>query len=186
MSVLIGLFFVFFKLNVSFLDIGVTYYLTNIIGYSSIFLGVRELERKYQRISKVQPYVIFMIFHSIIFFLLNITGHSPLTIPMFSYMAVISLVGLGFVIVGMFMVFVIISHLIEQVEEETSGVFKTSRLKILCVAMMMIFVLAGICYFFFPVGAQILMAILLILKFLFLVEFYSVFLRNMERIIEQN
>ena len=187
-NILLGFVFVFFKPNLSFLDIGVVYYLTNIIGYISIFFGVKELARKYQGVIKVQPYVIFMVCHSIIFFLLNATGNSPLTIAMSSYMAVISLVGLGFIIVGMFMVFVIISHLIDALKDETSESFNTRRLETFVATMMTTFALAATCYFVIPMLpeiAEILMGVLLFLKIIFLIEFYIVFLRNKERIVEQ-
>ncbi|MBU9723043.1 MULTISPECIES: hypothetical protein [Bacillaceae] len=179
-NILFGLLFVFLKPNLSFLDIGVAYYITNIIGYISIYFGVKEIGRKYHRIMKVQPFVIFMVFHSIIFFLLNVSGNSPLTIEMSSYMALISLVGLGFIIVGMFMVFVIITYLIRGLEIGTGGIFNTRRLNILCSGMMTTFVVAGVCNFFIPLPeiAQILMSVLLVLKLLFLIEFYRVFLHK--------
>ena len=179
-NVLFGLLFVFFKPNFEFLDIGIVYYLTNIIGYLSIFFGIRELRSRYEKVLKAQPYVIFMVFHSIFFFLLNISGNSPLTMPMDSYMAIVSLVGLGFVIAGMFMVFVIISILIQGLQVE----FNTRRLNFFCEVMMLIFTLSGIFYFFIPEIAQILTSILLFLNVLFLFGFYAVFLRNGERIIE--
>jgi len=98
-----------------------------------------------------------------------------------SYMAIISLVGLGLVITGMFMIFVIISRIIEGLQDE----YNTRRLSIVCAAMMTIFTLAGLFYFFTPEIAQILMSVLLFLKVLFLIEFYIVFLRNSERMVEQ-
>ena len=179
-KILFGLLFVFFKPNFDFLDIGVAYYLTNIIGYLLLFIGVRELESVYEKVLKAKPYVLFMVGHSIFFFLLNISGNSPLTLPMDSYLATVSLIGLGFIIAGMFMVFVIISILIEGLQVE----FNTRKLSIVTVLMMLTFALAGLCYFFIPVIAQILMSVLLFLNVLFLVSFYSTFLRNRERIIE--
>ncbi|WP_033542156.1 hypothetical protein [Planococcus sp. CAU13] len=178
-NVLFGLLFVFFKPNFEFLDIGIAYYLTNIIGYLLLFFGVRELGRQYEKVLKAQPYVIFMIFHSILFFLLNISGNSPLTMPMDSHLAVVSLIGLSFVIAGMFMVFVIISFLIEGLQAE----FPARRLSMVVVLMMMTFALAGLCYFFIPGIAPILMSVLLVLNVIFLFGFYSLFIRNNERVI---
>lgn len=180
-NILFGLLFVFSKSNFNFLDIGIAYYFTNIIGYLLLFWGLRDLGREYEKVLKAKPYVIFMVFHSILFFLLNITGNSPLTMPLESYLAIISLVGLGFVIAGMFMVFVIISILLENLKVE----FSTRRLRALCSAMMMTFILAGIFYFFIPDLAQTLMGVLLFFNVLFLFGFYIVFLRNKERMIEQ-
>ncbi|KIL51102.1 hypothetical protein [Jeotgalibacillus campisalis] len=180
-KIFFGVLLVFFKTNVSFLEIGAAYYVTNSIGYLLIFFGVKELGNKVERVLKAQPYVVFMVIHSIIFLLLNTSGNSPLTIAMDSYMAVISFVGLCFVIAGMFMIFVIISLLIEGMEDE----FHTKRLSILCVAMMMIFTLAGLFYFFTPGLAQLLMSVLLFLKVLFLIVFYHVYLRNSVRNVGQ-
>ncbi|WP_203333603.1 hypothetical protein [Planococcus beigongshangi] len=177
-NVLFGLLFVFFKPNFEFLDIGIVYYLTNIIGYLLLFLGVRELGRQYEKVLKAQPYVIFMVVHSIFFFLLNISGKSPLTIPMDSRLAIVSLVGLGFAIAGMFMVFVIISFLIEGLQIE----FPARRLSMVVVLMMMTFAFAGLCYFFIPGIAPILMSVLLALNVIFLFGFYNVFIRNNERV----
>lgn len=177
-NVLVGLLFVFFKPNFEFLEIETAYYLTNIIGYLLLFFGVQELGRQYEKVLKAQPYVIFMIFHSIFFSLLNISGNSPLTMPMDSRLAIVSLAGLGFVIAGMFMVFVIISFLIEGLQAE----FSTRRLSMVVVSMMMTFALAGLCYFFIPEIAPILMSVLLVLNVVFLFGFYKVFIRNHERV----
>ncbi|ADU32479.1 hypothetical protein [Evansella cellulosilytica] len=186
-NIFLGLLFIFFKPNLSFLDIGIAYYITNIIGYISIFFGVKELARKYNGIVKVQPYVIFMMIHSIIFLLLNVSGNSPLTIEMSSYMAVISLIGLGFIIVGTFLVFIIISKLIEVLKVETSKTVSARKLELVCAAMMITFFLTGVSYFLFPLTPEIpqmMMGILLFLKVIFLFGFYNVFLRNRESIVE--
>lgn len=181
MNVLVGLLFVFSKSNLEFLDIGISYYLTNIIGYLFIFFGVRQLGREYEKVRKAQPYALFMVFHSILFFLLNITGNSPLTMPMESYLAIISWIGLAFVVAGMFMVYVIISILLESLNVE----FSTRKLKALCSAMMMTFILTGIFYFFIPDLSQLLMGVILFFNILFLFGFYVVFLRSREKLVEQ-
>lgn len=50
------------------------------------------------------------------------------------------------------------------------------------VSMMMTFALAGLCYFFIPEIAPILMSVLLVLNVVFLFGFYKVFIRNHERV----
>ncbi|MDZ5712725.1 hypothetical protein [Jeotgalibacillus haloalkalitolerans] len=179
-QIFLGLLLIFFKLDINFLDISLTYSITNLLGYILVFLGVKDLGRKYERIEKVQSLVIFMIFHSVAFLVLNATGNSPLTLPLDSYLAIVSFVGLAFVIAGMFMVFVIISRLIEGIEDggETAH---TRRLKRLCAIMMTVYVLIGMFYFMFtmvPEISQILMGVLLLLKIIFLMEFYNIFMKS--------
>ncbi|TFE00568.1 hypothetical protein [Jeotgalibacillus salarius] len=187
-QILLGLLLVFFKTNINFLDIGIAYYLTNLIGYILVFFGVRALGRKYESIEKVQPLVVFMIFHSLSFLILNASGNSPLTLPLDTYLAIISYVGLGFVIAGMFMVFVITSRLLEGLENEQGETPHTRRLKRLCAGMMTTYVLAGMFYFLFsmvPEITQILMGVLMLLKIIFLVEFYHIFLKSEAGVIEE-
>lgn len=180
-QIFLGLLLVFFKLNISFLDISLTYSLTNLIGYILIFFGVKKVSRKYEGVEKAHPLVSFMIFHSLAFLILNASGNSPLELPLDTYLAVISFVGLGFVIAGMFMVLVIISRLIEGLEEDAGVTTHTKRLKKLCAIMMAVYVLAGMFYFMFtmvPAIAEVLMGALLLLKLIFLIEFYSIFLKS--------
>ncbi|MDG5472055.1 hypothetical protein P6709_09855 [Jeotgalibacillus sp. ET6] len=181
-KIFFGFLFVFFKTNTSFFEDGTAFYGTNLVGYSLIYFGVKELGMKNESILKTQPYVIFMIVHSILFLGLNGSGNSPLSMALDSYMAAIALVGTGFVIAGMFMVFVIISFLLEGLGDE----FSTRRLSILCAAMMTIFTLAGLFYFFSPEIAQLLVSVLLLLKVMFLVGFYTVILGNRESIAGQD
>ncbi|WP_404408032.1 hypothetical protein [Jeotgalibacillus malaysiensis] len=180
-KILIGLLLVFFKLNINFLDISLIYSFTNLIGYTLIFFGVKEVGRRYEAVGKALPLVSFMIFHSLAFLILNVTGNSPLLLPLNSYLAVISYVGLAFVIAGMFMVYVIISRLIEDLEEEMGVTSHTKRLKKLCVIMMIAFVLLGMFYFLFstlPGISQMLMGVLIMLQIIFLIEFYNTFLKS--------
>ncbi|MGD7044779.1 hypothetical protein [Jeotgalibacillus proteolyticus] len=181
-KIFFGFLFVFFKTNASFFEDGTAYYVTNLVGYSLIFFGVKELGMKDEHVLKAQPYVIFMIVHSLLFLGLNGSGNAPLSMPLDSYMAIIALVGLGFVIAGMFMVFVIIPLILEGVGDA----FRTRRLSILCAVMMMTFTLAGLFYFFSPEVTQLLVSVLLLMKVLFLVGFYTVFLGNRERIAGQD
>ena len=174
-NIFAGLIFVFFKTNLSFLDIGATYYITNIIGYISIYFGINELGRTNQRLLKVRPHVIIMIVHSIIFFLLNITGNSPLTIALSTtFEVIIALVGVVFIVAGMFLIFVIITELMDDLTSKTN---KVSLYKLVNL-MMLLFILAGIsAYFsFIPMLAITIMGALLLLEVIFLIRYYYVFL----------
>ncbi|MEC5425764.1 hypothetical protein QGM71_20045 [Virgibacillus sp. C22-A2] len=184
-NIFFGLIFVFFKTNLSFLDIGAIYYLTSIIGYMSIFFGIRELGSKNQKLIKIKPYIIFMIYHSIVFFFLNITENSPLTIALSTSLGTfISLVGLGLIIVGMFMIFIIIFLLIECLNDKTSKTFNNKLLYNLTNIMMLTFVLAGVSsiFNFIPMLVNTLMGVLLLLEVLFLISYYNVYFVKNEKL----
>ena len=179
-NIFVGFIFVFFKTNLSFLDIGATYYITNIIGYISIYFGINELGKTNQRRLKVRPHVIIMIVHSIIFFLLNITGNSPLTIALSTTLEVIvALVGVVFIMAGMFLIFVIITELMDDLTSETNK----EPLYNLVNIMMLLFILAGISTYlnFIPMLAITIMSALLLLEALFLIRYYYVFLSKKEK-----
>ncbi len=175
--IFVGLIFVFFKTNLSFLDIGATYYITNIIGYIAIFFGIIELGRTNQRLLKVRPYVIIMIAHSFIFFLLNITGNSPLTMPLSTSLAVIIAIGgLVFIVAGMLIIFAIISELLDGLNSKKNKALLYNLINI----MMLLFILAGISAYF-NILATTIMGILLLLEVLFLVSYYYFFLSKNEK-----
>lgn len=176
-NIFFGIVFVFIKTNLSFIDVGITYYVTNFIGYLSIFIGLKELSIHYSRLSKIQPYVIFMLVHSFIFFLLNITGNSPFDIALSTAWAtVIALLGLVIVIAGMFMIFYIINTIIVAFLEEANEIYQNDTLQKLYKAMFSAFLLAGVSFFFSTILSKILMGILLLINILFLIRFYYVFL----------
>lgn len=174
-TIFVGLIFVFFKINLSFLDSGVTYYVTNIIGYLLIYLGLNELGRVNHKLLKVRPYVVMMIAHSLIFFLLNLTGNSPLTMALSTPLGVIIAIGGAvLMIAGMFLVFVIISLILDNVILKTNNV----RLETLVNMMMLLFILSGISTYFqnsIPLVATVVMVALLVIKVLFLIRYYYVF-----------
>lgn len=174
-NIFVGLIFVFFKTNLSFLDIGVTYYVTNIIGYISIYLGINELGKTNQKLLKIRPYVIIMIAHSLIFFLLNITDNSPLKVALSSTLEVITaLVGLVFVIAGMFLVFVIISLILDNLISKVNKELLYNLVNM----MMLLFILSGISTYFqnyIPMLATVIMGALLVMEVLFLISYYYVF-----------
>lgn len=179
-NIFVGLIFVFFKTNFSFWDIGAIYYITNIIGFISILFGLNELGRKSLSILKVRPYVIIMIAHSMIVFLLNITGNSPLTMGMSTMLeTMIVLTGLVFVVAGMFMVFIIIFQLMDGL---TSSMNKKILYNLVSI-MMFLFILAGInaVFNFIPVLETTVMGALLLLEVLFLIIYYFVFLTKTEK-----
>ncbi|MFD2044589.1 hypothetical protein ACFSTA_08470 [Ornithinibacillus salinisoli] len=173
-NIFVGLIFVFFKTNLSFWDIGVTYYITNIIGYVSIYFGIQELGRTNQSLLKVKPYVIIMVTHSIIFFLLNITDNSPLTMGMSTTLeTIIVLVGVVFIVAGMFMVFIIIFKLMDGLTGKTNKKLLYNLVNI----MMFLFILAGISavFNFIPMLATTIMVALFLLEITFLISYYYVF-----------
>ncbi|MBD8035972.1 hypothetical protein H9635_04410 [Solibacillus sp. A46] len=177
-NIFVGLIFVFFKTNLSFLDIGATYYLTNIIGYISILFGIIELGRTNQRLLKVRPYVMIMIAHSFIFFLLNVTGNSPLTMAFSTSLAtIIAYGGLLFIVAGMFLIFAIISELLDDLNSKKNKKLLYNLINI----MMMLFILAGISAYFNMLATTI-MGTLLLLEVLFLISYYYVFLLKNENI----
>ncbi|WP_047984358.1 hypothetical protein [Ornithinibacillus californiensis] len=180
-NIFMGLIFVFFKTNLSFWDIGMTYYITNIIGYISILVGINELGRRNQKLIKVKPYVIAMIAHSIIVFLLNITGNSPLMMGTSTTLEItIALVGVVFIVAGMFMVFIIIS----QVMDSLADTMRNRLLYNLVNVMILLFILAGISaiFGFLPMVSSALMGALLLLEVVFLISYYYVFLTRKEKL----
>ncbi len=182
-NIFVGLIFVFFKTNLNFLDIGVTYYVTNIIGFISIYLGINELGKMNQKLLKIRPYVIIMIAHSLIFFLLNVTGNSPLKIALSTTLEVIiALVGLVFIIAGMFLVFIIISLIMDDLISKTNKKLLYNLVNII----MLLFILSGISAYFknyIPMVATVLMGALLLLEVIFLISYYYVFLSKDEKYI---
>lgn len=177
-NIFVGLIFVFFKTNLNFLDIGVTYYVTNIIGYIFIYIGVNEMGKVNQKMLNVRPYVKIMIAHSLVFFLLNITGNSPLQIAFSStILEIIALVGVVFIISGMFLVFVIISLIVTNLISKTNKVLLDNLVNI----MMLLFILLGISSYFNTMLATVIMVALLLLEGLFLISYYSVFLSKDEK-----
>ncbi|CEG27170.1 hypothetical protein [Bacillus sp. B-jedd] len=182
LNIFVGLIFVFFKTNFSFWDIGPTFYITNIIGYVLIFFGLNELERTNQPILKAKPYVIIMIAHSMIFFLLNITDHSPLTMGMSTTLEqIIVLAGVALIMAGMFMVFIIIFQLMDGL---TSNMNKEVLYNLVTI-MILLFILAGIDAFFnfVPTLSTIIMGALLLLEVLFLFCYYNAFVIKNEKLI---
>ncbi|TFD94514.1 hypothetical protein [Jeotgalibacillus sp. R-1-5s-1] len=176
-----GLLLIFFNPNLNFLDLGVIDYLCNILGYALIWSGIRVMEKQYTGASKIQPYVLFMIIHSAVFFLLSVFGYSPVHLPLNTDWAIITVVGLALMITGMFMVFVIISMLIKVVEEDENSSVSVRKLKTICAGLMLIFTLVAVSYFLFqavPGVSVTLTAVLLILKGAFLFQFYRGFVRE--------
>ena len=182
-QIFVGLIFVLFNTNIYFWDIGVTYYITNIIGYIFLFFGINKLSSTNQRLLKVRPYVIIMFAHSIIFLLVDITGHSPLTMGMSTMvMTITALIGAAFIAAGMFMIFIIISELMKDFTSEKNEKNK-DQLNILVSIMMLLFIFAGISAFLdlIPMLTPIIMGALFLLELVFLIRYYNVFLAKNEK-----
>lgn len=185
-NIFIGLFFVFFKTNLSFVDIGVTYYVTNLIGYILIFAGIKELGMRNKKFEKVKHYTVFMIFHSFLFILLNVTENSPVTMALSTgSRTAISFLGFGFIIAGMFMVFYIIDLLIEGFKNELSGEFTLKKLDYISRVMVLTFILATISFMFnfVPMLAEALIGVLLLLKISFLFFYDNLLLKKNRKLI---
>lgn len=169
-SILIGLLLVFCKNSLSFIEIGGLYYFTNIVGYLLIYNGLTELRSVNRDFLKIQPYVTAMIIHSVLIFILNITGNSLLTVPMSSVGAIIGYLGLVIVVGGMFMVFYIIHRLIEVIKEQVPGVGLVKILNGLSTSLLVVAFFTFISFILnvIPVVAETMMAILLVMKLVFL------------------
>lgn len=179
-----GLLFIFLKTNIQFIEFGAMYYLTNLLGYISIFVGIKELERTHERLSKVKPLTIGMILHSLLFFILNLIDHSPFTMSLSSSLNyMIALSGLGIVLVGMFMIYYIIHVVIETLKDDQSNMITVKKLDQLNTAMTIVFIFTGIISFFdyIPMLAKILMVSLLALNIIFLGYFYYTLVRKKTR-----
>lgn len=176
LNIFFGFIFIFFKANLNFWDIGAIYYLTNIVGYISIFWGIKELGRRNPSLLKIKPYIIFMLFHSIVFFFLNITGNSPLTIALSTSLGtIISLIGAGLIVMGMFMAFIIIFLLVEALNAVKA--FDKKRIYNLTSLMILTFILAGASAILNinPLYENTLMGVLLLLEVFFLLNCYNAF-----------
>ncbi|MER2129096.1 MAG: hypothetical protein ABS941_18390 [Solibacillus sp.] len=124
---------------------------------------------------KIRPYIIIMIAHSLIFFLLNITDNSPLKVALSSTPEVIiALVGFVFIIAGMFLVFVIISLILDNLISKANKELLYNQVNM----MMLLFILSGISTYFqnyIPMLATVIMGALLVMEVLFLISYYYVF-----------
>ena len=177
-TIFFGLLFIFLRINISFIDLGIIYYLSNALGYCLILVGISRLEITYQKLSKLKPLIIVMIFHSVIFFILNLTNYSPLMMPLSSTIdTFIAISGLVIVIVGMIIVYYIIHFLIETLKDESSLFLKLRTLEQLNNVMTFVFIISGILFFFtyFPMLAGISIIVMLALNGYFLYYFYSNF-----------
>lgn len=182
-NVFFGMLLIFFRTNLNFVDIGGIYYVTNIIGYITLFFGIKELAINNVKFNKVQPYVIVMLCHSILFFILNISGNSTLTIELTSgFSTILSIVSLFFVIAGMFIIFYIINEILKVLSEDTNTIYKVKQLEPFYNAMLAFYLLAGVFSFISQVTTQVIISISLIIMILFLIKFYHVFLTRKESV----
>ncbi|MHA6251875.1 hypothetical protein [Oceanobacillus sp. CAU 1775] len=186
LEIFIGLFFVFSKTNLSFIEIGAFYYITNTIGYLLILYGLSNLSLKNEKFSKIQPFVVVMIVHSILFLILNMTGNSPLGVSLSSsFGAIVGLLGLAVVIAGVFMIYYIIHRLIEVVSEEATGRCNIKILDRISTGLLIVSFFACVSFIVnaIPQLAETLLGILLLMQLLFLAFFYNVLLRKRKRLV---
>lgn len=180
-----GLLLIFFKTNMNFIEIGIVYYFTNIIGYFLIYLGIKNVGGKYEKLNKLKPLAIVMIIHSLIFLVLNITNNSPVTMPFSGDLTlVIVLFGTALIIVGMFVIYYVIHTLMETFKYEHSEIPGIKKMSQLNTAMAIVFIFTGFSFFinYILIISAILMSGLLILQVIFLVYFYNSFVRTNAKI----
>lgn len=179
-NILIGFCFIFFKTNLSFIEVGTVFYLTNLVGYLSIYAGIKELAAENKKLSQLNPYIIFMFFHSILFLLLNITGNSPTSIALTTPLRVVSaMMGLGLMMIGMFMILYIIYRLLEVMRHELH-IISIKKIDNLFSAMLLASFLACVSFIFnfIPLLAETLMGVLLFLEVCFLFCYYHIFYKK--------
>lgn len=172
---LLGLILVFVKTNLYFVDMGIFYYATNILGYGLMYLGVRDLKAGNEQMGKVQPLALVMIFHSVFFLVLNGTGYSAVSIPLSTGAEIVlsmSLLALG--VAGMIMIPFILSAFISASSSRMPSVAQLERLIGLMLGSM---ILASILFFTLTLTltspAYISMGLVLLVQLLFVVRFYK-------------
>lgn len=165
-KIVLGLFFIFFKTNVAFVDTGIVFYGTNLIGYLFMFVGVRELQLKRDRSKRIRLWIGFMLAHSVFFVVLNGTGNSIQTYALSTFSS--SFVGfflLVMALVGMSIFFYILHLLLQEgifanVDRLVGGAFAT-------------FIVAGIGFFVTPTYAFLPMIVLFLLEAVLLIRMYA-------------
>ncbi|REB09584.1 hypothetical protein DVB69_01885 [Sporosarcina sp. BI001-red] len=172
---ILGVLFVFAKFNLQFLDTDFLFYITNVIGYSLMYVGLRSLGREITAIRSIQPFVLVMIVHSIGFALLNGTGHSIKTISLSTGIGTIfalSLVTLA--VAGMIMIFYIIQKLflaIRNNEDEFTSYSNISSLEKFPALLLILLTITGILFFTLPAAAHVSMMLLLVAELFFILYF---------------
>lgn len=165
-KIMLGLFFIFFKTNVAFVDTGIVFYVTNVIGYLFMYVGVRELQLQSDQFKRIRLWIGFMLAHSVFFVVLNGTGNSIQTHALSTFSS--SFVGfflLALALVGMSIIFYILHLLLQE------GIFaKVDRLVGGVFAM---FIVAGICFFVTPSYAFLPMIVLFLLEAVLLIRMYA-------------
>lgn len=168
---ILGLLLVFVKTNLDFIDTGSVYYATSILGYGLIYLGVRDLKAGTEEMSKVQPLVLVMIFHSIFFFILNSTGHSAGSIPLSTVAGfALSISLLALAVAGTIMITFILSLFISAMSSRLSSISRLERLVGLMLGCM---VLASILFFTIKPLAYFSMGVVLLVQLLYVFRYYK-------------
>jgi hypothetical protein len=172
---ILGVLLVFAKVNLQFLDTGVFFYLSNAVGYILMYVGLRSLSQVLPSIKRIQPLVIFMMFHSIGFTLLNGTGHSIKTISLSTGLATILVLSLALLAVaGMLMIFYILHQLILTLRNEEdyfSTYSRISSLEKFLGLFILLLVVTGVLFFVLPAAANVAMLLLLVGELLFIFNF---------------
>src|SRR5690606_14811426 len=167
------------RTNISFFDVGIIFYVTNVIGYISLFFGIKELSISNEKLNKIQPYVVVMMVHSFVFLLLDVLNISPLHIGLInSYVEFLAFVGLVFIVAGMLMIFVIIFQLLDGFADQLDAAMNIKLLYNLTTVMLFISILAVVSSIFniIPIVEQSLTGLLSLVNVLFLISYYRSFL----------
>ncbi|WHT48890.1 hypothetical protein QNH10_04030 [Sporosarcina thermotolerans] len=126
-------------------------------------------------LKRIQPFVIFMVFHSIGFAILNGTGNSIATIPLSTGLATVLVLGLALLaVVGMLIIFYILHKLIMTLRNEENYLSTYSRMrnfdKVLGLFIFLV-VLTGVLFFVLPAVSNVSMLLLLVGELLFIFSF---------------
>lgn len=173
-KIILGLLFIFFKTNLDFMETGLYFYVTNLIGYVIMYFGIQELSLRSDRFKRIRPFIVLMIAHSVFFIVINGSGNSIQTIALSSLTAFgMSFALLILAVAGGCMVFYVIHLVVEALQKVGSEFVSIAKVEKLLGIMIVVFVLSGIVFFSIPSFAFLLTAALLIVEITFLLFLYS-------------
>ncbi|MDW0109406.1 hypothetical protein [Sporosarcina aquimarina] len=172
---ILGVLFVFAKVNLHFFDTGVFFYSTNIVGYLLIYLGLKKIGYFSKNNKKMQLIILLMMIHSVVFTLLNGSGHSIQTIEMSTaFGSLTALTVLVLAAIGNVMIFYILHQFILSVRNNQSDDIFHSNIASLEIFAALLFafgIVTGALFFIIASVASISMILLLAAEIVFIVKF---------------
>lgn len=172
---ILGVLLVFAKVNLHFFDTGVFFYSMNIVGYLFIYLGFKKIGYATENNKNLQLLVLLMMIHSVVFTLLNGSGHSVQTIAMSTASGTLTaLTVLLIAAIGNVMIFYIIHQFIISVRNNQSGdAFHSNiaSLEIFAAVLFAFGIVTGALFFTIASVASISMILLLAAEIVFIVNF---------------